>query len=294
MTGKYANWIEDNGLDKAIASGDNNLLMGNLAFAISIKDVDSETSNKVLMALADANMPEAHIQLYKRYGSGDSLPQDRDKALAHLVSAAELGDKSAMAQVAAEYQQEGSYFQKGPILVDINLDEAKRWHRRAAESGNTWSCEKLADLLLDGRMARDCSREDLKEIESLYLRAGKYFKLGSIYCTDKFSGDFSENEVNTARKWYGEGRTTPRRDAESKECNEILRRWGEPDLAAQQPKNSISLMEILLAPVALVLWSVIGITLLGLALSISAVTFPAILIGAVVLVIYKAFRARQK
>ncbi|PWF49400.1 tetratricopeptide repeat protein [Massilia glaciei] len=278
-------------MDGAIASGDKSLLMGKLAFAISIKDMDSDTSNKVLVVLANAGMAEAHIQLYKRYGSGDTLPNDCKKALFHLTAAAELGDSDAMAQVAAEYHQRECYMRKGPILTNIDLDEARKWYRKASESGNAWSSEMLADMLINERKARDCSRDELKEIEGLYIKAGKFFKLGNIYCTSTHTNNCSVEEMEAARKWYLRGRASKGNDAERQACTEVLRSLGEPDLHDRRPENSqTSLIEILLAPVALLIWSSIGMALLGLVLSINAITLPLIIIGAIVFGVFRAFR----
>lgn len=280
------------GVEEAIASGQKNRLIGCHAIAVSLKGSDPETSNKILFKLIEAGYPDAHRELFQRFLKGDSLPVDHAKALSHLVAWAESGSASGMFLLGAEYQCGTESRRDGVALVEYDIEEAKKWYRRSADLDYSLSAKKLADLLLDGRRARDCTQKELEDIEKYYIKAGEYFTLGSVYCTDKDSPDCSSEEIRKAKQWYERGRKTGMRSYQCEECTEILRKWDEPEYV--QPRdNSLTATEIVAAPIALWLWGIIGTFLLGVVVSINAVTIPLLIGGAIIYGIYKLVKSNR-
>jgi len=260
-----------------------------------LRNNDPKTWGLMLTALVDAGTPVAHLMLSKLYLEGDpAFGADTEKALHHLTMSADLGDVSTMAQLGAEYEglARGYSGATGGYPIEINFDEAKKWYRRASDLGNSWASEALADLLLAGRRARDCSREELAEIEALYKNkaSGCHFKLGSMYCVDKNGGDCTEEEVVTAKRWYltgGGSKFSP-----CKKCTDILRLWGEVELVPRPKADPWTMTEVSLSAFALIFWGVVGTFLAGVAVAITSVTLPLIIGGAIIYGIYRWFKSR--
>ncbi len=235
-----------------------------------------------LLSLAIEGYRDAYFELSLRYELGIEVKVDREKAIYYLKKSATEQCGAALMRLVNEYRDGGSLFDKDPV----------EWMRRlheAADSGIFAAFEQLAEIKLAGRRARDCSVEELREIEDLYARAEKFYKAGSMYCTDKESPECSDEEVSKAREWYHKG-VSPIKSANCDKCAAILKSWGELSSPTQPVEESISLMELLITPFALVLWSGIGTALLGVVLSINAVTIPLLIGGSVVVALYRVFK----
>jgi len=145
-------------------------------------------------------------------------------------------------------------------------------------------------MLLAGRRARECSREELQLIEKLYQAADSCFKLGGMYCVDKDSGDCTEEEINTARRWYQRGRAS--QYSPCQKCADVLRHWDEPEYVPPPKKAPWTVTEMLASVAGLVLWAVVGTFLLGVVLAVGSVTYPLLIGGAVLIAIYQIFKSR--
>ncbi|OMG56603.1 hypothetical protein BJN45_03030 [Azonexus hydrophilus] len=279
-------------VENAIATGEKGRLEGCYAAAISLKAKDPDLSNKILFRLLEGGYQDVNRELFERYLNGDSLPVDHAKALSHLVAWAESGSAPGMFLLGEAYEHCGESRRDGVKLVEHDIEEAKKWYRRSAELDYSLSAKKLADLLLDGRRARDCTQKELEDIEKYYIKAGEYFTLGNIYCSDKHSPDCTPEELLKAKQWYAVGRKTGMGSFQCQECTEILRKWDEPEYVPPRD-NSITATEVIVAPIALWLWGAIGTALLGVVMAINAVTIPLLIGGAIVYGLYKLFKSSR-
>lgn len=279
-------------VENAIATGEKGRLEGCYAAAISIKAKDPDLSNKILFRLLEAGYQDVNRELFERYLNGDSLPVDHAKALSHLIAWAESGSAAGMFLLGEAYEHSGESRRNGLALVEYDIEEAKKWYQRSAELNYSLSAKKLADLLLEGRRARDCTLKELEDIEKYYIKAGEYFTLGSIFCSDKDSIDCTPEEIRKAKQWYEMGRKTRMRSFQCDECTEILRKWNEPEYAPTKD-NSITATEVIVAPIAVWLWGSIGTALLGIAMGINSVTIPLLIGGAAVFGLYKLLKSSR-
>lgn len=238
-------------------------------------------STDELLAVANREKDgAAYFELSLRYELGIELPASREEALFYLKKAAEkIG--AAQVRLVTEYRDGGHLVEKDPAEWMTRLQEA-------AATGINAACDQLAELKRAGRRARDCSAAELNEIEALFARAESFYRAGSMYCTDKNSPQCSNEEVTKAREWYRKGiNRTSRHDCP--DCVGVLRSWGELS-STEAPSKSISTTELVIAPFALLIWSIIGTALLGIVLSINSVTIPLVIALSVVAAIYRAFK----
>jgi TPR repeat protein len=282
--------------------------------ALASKRSDPERSNQDLREIANAGeygAAHAHIELSNRYARGDSVPRDTAKALEHMTAAVEFGDTAAMCLLAFEYTREPHPADEflGGQYVATDLQEALRLYRRAAALGDVQAQTSLADLLRAGRFAKDCSAEEVDEITRNYESAGEWAYLGGFFCENTSAPGFPKVHVEEALRCYRRGREADIEwctrklqeweDAQSSEHNSTLMLDSHPALsvsAVRPPVASNSprkwtLMGVLLTPVALVLWAIIGTTVLGFLVFVQSVTGPVFL-GLAVL--YGAFRALSR
>lgn len=224
---------------------------------------------------------DVDFELSLRYELGIETPVNLKMALFHLEKAAEKNIGAAQMRLVTEYRDGGGLVERDPV----------EWMKRlqgAADMGIFAAFEQLAELKRAGRLARDCSAEELSEIEGLYARAESFYRAGSMYCTSKDAEQCSDEELRKAREWYRKGLNLEGTGGCPK-CVEILKSWGELKIA-EKPSESKSITHLLIAPFALMIWAIIGTALLGVILSISAVTFPLIIGLSVIAALYKALR----
>lgn len=115
--------------------------------------VDPQSSIHWYKEAAEQGDPEAQIAMscWCLTGADDIFPQDSEKAYDWARLAAEKGDTRAMYAL-------GSYIEEG-IGVEANINEAKRWYKRAAAQGEFRSRERLQQLktLRSSRDKKDSS-----------------------------------------------------------------------------------------------------------------------------------------
>lgn len=238
-------------------------------------------SADALLSLADREMDgAAYFELALRNEFGIEVPIDRARALFYLEKAAE-NNGAAQMRLVTEYRDGGGLVEK----------DAAEWMRRlqgAADTGIFVASEQLAEMKRAGRRARDCSAEEVSEIERLYARAESFYKAGSMYCTDKDSEQCSDEEVNKAREWYLKGLNS-NTTGDCPNCVAVLRGWGELSNSVAL-NQSIGTKELLAVPFAWLIWTIVGTALLGVVLSISAVTLPLVIGLSVIVALYRAFK----
>lgn len=240
--------------------------------------------NQELEGVPSRRMVEAHLELSLRYELGVDVPLDLKKALFYLKKAAEVSGAAKM-RLITEYRD-------GGCLVEKDTAEWLRQLQGAADLGIMNALKQLAELKRAGRLARDCTAEELTEIEEHYARAESFYSAGSMYCTDKDSGQCSAEEINKAREWYLKGLDS-RTTHPCPNCVAVLKSWGElssTETVKESVKESMSTTEFMLAPFVLLIWSVIGTALLGVILSINAVTLPLVILLSVAVALYRTFK----
>jgi len=283
---RFQDMLDKPELDEVIAAGNKERMLGYTACAMSesVYTQDFETSNEILKRCAHGGLPQAHRELARRYYEGMFLPLNVKEGFAHIHAEAELGSGPAMRMLGDIYSTGRSdycaYGPTGPV------DEAQSllWYRRAADASDTYASEKVADILRADRMARDCSREELREIESRYKAAASYFKWGTMYCTDKKSA--SADEIREALRLYHTGRLHAHK-AIAAQCADILISWGEAIPEPKRKDECITATEVVLTPIAIWLWSIVGTALLGLFIAINAITIPIAIGGGIIYLVWQ-------
>lgn len=243
----------------------------------------------LLEALVDANKERAKIILADLLAKGDGVDQDRERSIALLESAADAGSVHAMFVLCDHYDG-----RQNP--ADADPAKALQYLRRAADLGSETGAESLADRLVAGRTAEQCTPEEVAEIERLYeashYTSNSYYKLAMFHSQGKQSKDYAGDEYRKAVTWLRKGKQ--RHEGGGKKCAEQLTAWGL-DVPAQgaAPKSNEAKWAWIILPFTIALWAAIGSGLLAVANAINAVTIPLILIIAVIAAVISFFKRKR-
>lgn len=243
----------------------------------------------LLEAMVDANKERAKIILADLLAKGEGVEQDRERSIKLLESAADTGSVHAMFVLCDHYDG-----RQNP--ADADPEKALQYLRRAADLGNETGAESLADRIVAGRAAEQCTPEEVAEIERLYeashYTSNSYYKLAMFHSQGKQSNDYAGDEYRKAVTWLRKGKQ--RHEAGGKKCAEQLTAWGL-DVPAQgaAPKSNEAKWAWIILPFSIALWAAIGSGLLAVANAINAVTIPLILIIAVIAAVISFFKRKR-
>lgn len=243
----------------------------------------------LLEAMVDANKERAKIILADLLAKGESIEQDRERSIKLLESAADAGSVHAMFVLCDHYDG-----RQNP--ADADPEKALQYLRRAADLGNETSAESLADRIVAGRAAEQCTPEEVVEIEQLYeashYTSNSYYKLAMFHSQGKQSNDYAGDEYRKAVTWLRKGKQ--RHEGGGKKCAEQLTAWGlDVPAKGAAPKSNEAKWAWIILPFTIALWAAIGSGLLAVANAINAVTIPLILIIAVIAAVISFFKRKR-
>ena len=243
----------------------------------------------LLEALVAANKERAKIILAELLAKGDGIEQDCRRSIELLGSAADSGSVRAMLMLCDHYDG-----RRDP--ADTDPEKALHCLRRAADLGNETGAECLADRLVNGRCAEQCTPEEVAEIERLYqashYTSNSYYKLAMLHSQGKQSIDYAGEEYREAVAWLRKGKR--RHEGGGKKCAEQLVAWGLDGLNRKAaPKSNEAKWAWVILPFTIVIWAVIGSGLLAVANAINAVTIPIILAIAVIMAVVSFFKRKR-
>ncbi|MDO7900668.1 tetratricopeptide repeat protein [Pseudomonas sp. K1(2024)] len=243
----------------------------------------------LLESLIAANKERAKIVLADLLATGDGIERDCPRSIKLLESAADSGSVRAMLMLCDHYDG-----RRDPA----DADPAKALHclRRAADLGNETGAESLADRLVAGRSAEQCTPEEVAEIERLYQEthytSNSYYKLAMFHSQGKQSNDYAGDEYRKAVTWLRKGKQ--RHEAGGKKCAEQLTAWGlDVPAKGAAPNSNEAKWAWIILPFSIALWAAIGSGLLAVANAINAVTIPLILIIAVIAAVISFFKRKR-
>jgi TPR repeat protein len=277
--------------------------------ALALKKSDPMRSNKYLHEVAEVGghaAAAAHREISRRYAWGDTLTKDTNQAVLHLMAAVNLGDPTSMLCLAREYCRPDAGLDdefSNPRLVPVDREEGLSWFRKSAATGSRTAQLELAELIRNGRSARDCAADEVEEITRNYLSAGSgEYEVGSFYCTDLHSENCSQADIETARNWFLKGH-----QAGCDQCASALRDADEQQLPGDAKENKRTpaiastqmtdarkwpLVGAFSSVLGLLVWAVIGSVLLGYITQMMYVTVPLVIVCALASAIYKLFKDR--
>jgi TPR repeat protein len=234
---------------------------------------------------ADTRDVDEHLRLAEIYEKGIDTESDHDKTLHHMVAAAELGSATAMVRLGSRYDGFGE-------LGLFDPEKAMEWYRKAAEIGNDTASEAVADRIVNGRTAEECTEEEIKEIEHHYLNShltgDAYYKLGKFYSDGVSSTDYNGPEYEKARRWLTVGMS--RHQKGGQKCGALLAEWGVGNDASENKNTQkwYAILQITSLPIVMLIWWVIGSALLVGVMTVMSVTLPIFIVGAIIYAIYQA------
>jgi len=243
----------------------------------------------LLEAMVDANKERAKIVLADLLATGDGVERDCPRSIKLLESAADGGSVRAMLMLCDHYDG-----RRDP--ADADPAKALQCLRRAADLGNETGAECLADRLVAGRSAEQCTPEEVAEIERLYQEthytSNSYYKLAMFHSQGKQSNDYASDEYRKAVGWLRKGKQ--RHEGGGKKCAEQLTAWGlDVPAKGAAPKSNEAKWAWVILPFTIALWAAIGSGLLAVANAINAVTIPLILIIAVIAAVISFFKRKR-
>lgn len=243
----------------------------------------------LLESLIAANKERAKIVLADLLATGDGVERDCPRSIKLLESAADGGSVRAMMMLCDHYDG-----RRDP--ADADPAKALQCLRRAADLGNETGAECLADRLVAGRSAEQCTPEEVAEIERLYQEthytSNSYYKLAMFHSQGKQSEDYASDEYRKAVGWLRKGKQ--RHEGGGKKCAEQLTAWGlDVPAKGAAPKSNEAKWAWVILPFTIALWAAIGSGLLAVANAINAVTIPIILVIAVIAAVISFFKRKR-
>lgn len=243
----------------------------------------------LLVALVEAHKERAKIVLADLLAKGDGIEQDCQRSIKLLESAADDGSVRAMFMLCDHYDG-----RRNP--ADAAPEKVLHLLRRAANLGDETGAECLADRLVAGRSAEQCTPEEVAEIERLYqashYTSNSYYKLAMFHSQGKQSTDFAGDEYRKAVTWLRKGKQ--RHEGGGKKCAEHLVAWRLDGLNKEDaPKSNEAKWAWIILPFTLAMWAVIGSGLLAVANAINAVTIPLVLAIAVIAAVFSFFKRKR-
>jgi len=135
----------------------------------------------------DSGNPQAAYELAKLYSSGNGVEADAEKAQSLYQAALKgfLDSEKSRPAVWREYRIAGMY-EKG-LGTDVNVQEAIRWYKTAADNGDGHAAYHLGHIYQDGQIAEQDFSAALKWFEKAADLGNKYawYSLGCLYCDGK-------------------------------------------------------------------------------------------------------------
>jgi hypothetical protein len=77
------------------------------------------------------------------------------------------------------------------------------------------------------------------------------------------------------------------------QCTEILASWGENISEPKGKPDGVTATEVIIAPIALYVWFIVGTGLLGVFIAISAVTIPLLIGGGIIYLIWQLLKKNR-
>ena len=166
---------------KAAADKGNTLAMINLAstylhgnFGVT-KNV--EEALRILNTASNSGSPMANMMLGNAYILGQGVPVDTKRGEILMQKAAELGDPTAMLNLAAFY--------RGGEYLPRNLELARLYAIKAKNNGMPMADDLLADIEKEANPSNPIHAEDLLKEAALKGDSASQFKLARIYLERK-------------------------------------------------------------------------------------------------------------
>ena len=148
----------------------------------------------------DSGNPQAAYELAKLYSSGNGVEADAEKAQSLYQAALKgfLDSEKSRPAVWREYRIAGMY-EKG-LGTDVNVQEAIRWYKTAADNGDGHAAYHLGHIYQDGQIAEQDFSAALKWFEKAADLGNKYawYSLGCLYC----DGKGIRQNFSKAAEWF--------------------------------------------------------------------------------------------
>lgn len=176
-------------------SADANNAYGQLLYGASFMDGEANDYTSAFYWINEANknkLPESYAVLAELYRNGFGTSQDIKKAFELNLEGANLGDQTAMFNVA--------YCFGNGQGVDANQSEAFKWYKKLADCGNISAQNNIGAMYQNGTGVTKDSSEAFK----WYMKAAKggnslaECNVGRCYA----SGDGVEKDLTEAVKWF--------------------------------------------------------------------------------------------
>jgi len=179
---------------------------------------DLARARSAFTRLSRAGVPAADYNLAVMHLRGEMPKASPREALRLMSRAAEAGFVTAIVGLAQLHEQ-------GQAGLRVDLTEANRWYRRAAEAGNVDGQVALATSYYLGRGAP----KDAVQAAHWFRIAAQGGDVGAMYLIASMyeAGDGVERDLKEARYWYGVAARNGDEAAPSK-VKELDARLGAP------------------------------------------------------------------
>lgn len=272
-------------VDEKLANGPPYDFDGPLAMCISMIEGAPDLGIDLLKKMAETGHEKSLVFLGEIYLDGKihlrgGILSDKNPDLgnSYLMKAAELGSTTAMLKLMSEHYVEGGE------LKYRDPEKALYWLKRAADKGCETASESWADHLANGRNAKNCTQQEIDEIEKYYQAAHyaspKYYKLARFHSDGVLSEDYSSDEYKRARYWLNMGVRDSSHNCDREPCKELMHEWGIQEKPKKEStSNGMFILQVVAGGVGLVLYAVLGTFIVSATGSIMAVTVPTIAVG---------------